>query len=104
MDSYNGDDRRTRESDPRYLPVNVAKLSNGARFGFFVGIATLMLNIAALVWGAATINAKVDEASDALERLTESHRSLREDFDDERVKNAEFRGMIKSLHGDDLSN
>ena len=40
--------------------VAVVKIGNGARIGMIVAIVTLLLQLAAIIWGAARMSSRVD--------------------------------------------
>ena len=50
--------------------VAVVKIGNGARIGMIVAICTLLLQLAAIIWGAARMSSRVD----FLDRMAERQR------------------------------
>ena len=53
--------------------VAIVKVGNGARVGGLIAIITLVLQLAALIWGAATLSSRVGflESTSALGRQTD---------------------------------
>lgn len=53
--------------------VALVKVGNGARMGGIIAIVTLILQLAALIWGAATLSSRVGflESASALGRQTD---------------------------------
>lgn len=84
------------------VEVEVRRLSPGARIAFWSAVFMLTMQAAVLVWGAATINAKVSDASARLDKISVQVDALRTSFNKEQILNAEFRGEVRSLHRQEL--
>lgn len=57
--------------------VEVIKIGNGARVGLIIAVITLLLQLATLIWGAATLHQRVAQIDDALRENRKSITELR---------------------------